>query len=221
MVQEWVELCGDRAVVDDPALMAGTGRIGRHRAAVLACRPAGADFGAGGLRKAMRMLELAERFGLAVVTIVQVSGHHPSGPQDGAMWLAVGQCMDRFLATTAPTLAVLVGEGVSGGALALTVCDRLIALENSFLCATAPEGVAAILWRQPGRAAQAAELLRLGTEEPLRLGLCDEVIPEGDSPVRDAVAAAACRHLDALTGIDTAERLQRRRERHMYSGPVG
>jgi acetyl-CoA carboxylase alpha subunit len=176
LVSDWVPLRGDRVSGDDPALMAGVGSLAGLPVGVLAHVPGGNDLGPAGLRKALRLVRLAERFDRTVVLFVDVRGRHVSSE---AMWPVVGEALERFMRASVPLVTVLCGEGVSGGALAFCVSDRLVALEYAYLAPNSPEAVSAIVWRDPGRAAEAAKLMRITSDDLVELGLCSRVIPEG------------------------------------------
>lgn len=219
LIDGLVELRGDRVSVDDPGIYTGIGRFLGQRLAVAAYRPDRGDAGAGGLRKVMRLVSFAERFQLPLVTFIDVVGRHPTDAPHGPMWPAVGQTLERLMQANVPTVAVLVGEGVSGGALALCATDRLIALENAYLAANAPEAVAGILWRDANRAQDAARLLRLTTDELVRAGLCDAVVPEGagahtnPQAICHALKSILDTQLTAACSIDPAQRCMLRQQR--------
>lgn len=192
LVSDFFELHGDRSVLEDPALLAGLGRLqGGAAIVVLAQRHDVNGLGPASLRKAARLVRLAERFALPVVTFVDDPGIHLSGAAQGAMWTAVGQLIEVFLSTPVPTLAVLCGEGASGGAVALSIADRLIALQHAYLAPIAPEAAAAILWRDPTRAADAATLLRLSVADMRCAGLPVVCVDEGPGAHLDSAAVIA------------------------------
>ncbi len=219
-----VELAGDRLLVDDEGLGAAVGKVGEVRALVLYCKPAQPNLGAGGLRKATRLLGLAERFGLAVITFVDVHGLHPTELPHGPMWPAVGRALQRFMDVEAPTVAVLTGEGVSGGALALSVTDRLIVLEHAYLAPSAPEAVSAILWRAPERAPDAARLTRRASADLVQMGVATAVVPEGEGAhvdprgVIERTGEVLAAELSLARGIAAGERRERRSQRFRALG---
>jgi acetyl-CoA carboxylase carboxyl transferase subunit alpha len=189
LADEFVELHGDRGFGDDPAIVVGLARIGGRRAVVIG-QQKGADteenirrnFGMPhpeGYRKAIRAMELAERFGLPVVTFVDVPGAHP-GPESEERGIA--ESIARSIATMTrlrtPIVAVITGEGGSGGALAIAVGDVVIALENAVYSVISPEGCAAILWRTADEAATAALAMRMTAADQAALGVVDIVVPE-------------------------------------------
>lgn len=222
LVTCFVALHGDRLISDDPAMLTGVGLVGEERIAIVAHRPGASDAGATGLRQAQRMAALAERFGLALVTLIHVRGLYPHDPGLGALWLTVGQTLDALMNCRAPSVAVLVGEGVSGGALALCVTDRLICLENAYLAPTSPEGVSAILWKDAQQPARAAALIAGNAENLVALGLCHTVVSEagGDEATLVRLNDALRAELRTAQALPSAERLERRRQRFLSIGGI-
>ena len=189
MADEFVELHGDRLYGDDAAIVAGLARIGGRRVVVVG-QQKGADtdenirrnFGMPhpeGYRKAMRAMELAERFGLPVVTFVDVPGAHP-GPESEERGIAeaIARSIGLMSRLRTPIVTVITGEGGSGGALAIAVGDVVIALENAVYSVISPEGCASILWRSTDEAATAAAAMRMSAADQLALGVVDLVVPE-------------------------------------------
>jgi len=189
MTEEFVELHGDRLFGDDSAIVAGLGRLDGRRIVVIG-QQKGADtdenirrnFGMPhpeGYRKAMRMMELAERFGLPVVTFVDVPGAHP-GPESEERGIAesIARSIALMSRLRTPIVSVITGEGGSGGALAIAVGDVVIALENAVYSVISPEGCASILWRTPDEAATAAVAMKMTAADQQALGVVDIVVPE-------------------------------------------
>ncbi len=189
MADDWIELHGDRGFGDDPALVAGFARVDGRRIAVIG-QQKGADtdenirrnFGMPhpeGYRKAMRVMELAERFGLPVVSFVDVPGAHP-GPESEERGIAdaIARSIALMSRLRTPIVAVITGEGGSGGALAIAVGDVVIALENSVYSVISPEGCAAILWRSADEAPTAALAMRMTATDQQSLGVVDIVVAE-------------------------------------------
>lgn len=186
---DFVELHGDRAYADDPALVAGVASIGGRSVVVLGQQKGrtvqhlvATNFGMAhpeGYRKALRMLGYAERFGFPVVTLVDTPGAHPGlEAEQRGQFIAIAEMIQRISGLRTPVVSVITGEGGSGGALALCAADRLLMLEHSYLSVISPEGCAAILWRQSAEAPRAARALRLGSA-PLRdLGIAHGIVPE-------------------------------------------
>ena len=189
MADDFVELHGDRLFGDDSAIVAGLCRLDGRRIAVVG-QQKGSDtdenirrnFGMPhpeGYRKAMRVMELAERFGLPVVTFVDVPGAHP-GPESEERGIAesIARSIGLMSRLRTPIVTVITGEGGSGGALAIAVGDVVIALENAVYSVISPEGCASILWRTPDEAPAAALAMRMTAAEQQALGVIDIVVPE-------------------------------------------
>ena len=189
IVVDFQELHGDRMYADDPAIITGLGWIGGQRVAIIGHQK-GRDtkertrrnFGMPrpeGYRKAQRIMQLAERFHLAVVTFIDTAGAYPGlEAEERGQSQAIAQSIEVMTALKTPIVAVVIGEGGSGGALAIGVCDKLLMLKYSTYSVITPEGCAAILWRSGDKVAAAAEALRLTTHELSKAGLVDEVIAE-------------------------------------------
>ncbi|SEP25877.1 acetyl-CoA carboxylase carboxyltransferase subunit alpha [Trujillonella endophytica] len=225
---DFVELHGDRAFSDDPAVVGGVaslaGRtvvvIGHEKGHTVRERVA-RNFGMAhpeGYRKAMRLLGHAETFGLPVVTLVDTPGAHP-GPEaeERGQSHAIAEIIQRSSRLRVPIVSVVTGEGGSGGALALCTSDRLLVLENAFLSVISPEGCAAILWRTATAAPTAARAMRLGAAHLRDSGIADAVVPEpagGAAADVDAAGqalrAALLRHLEELARLDVADLLEAR-----------
>ena len=189
MTEGFVELHGDRLFGDDPAMVAGFAWLGGRRVVILG-QQKGAEtdenirrnFGMPhpeGYRKAMRLMELAERLRIPVVTLIDVPGAHP-GPESEERGIAeaIARSIALMSRLRTPIVAVITGEGGSGGALAVAVGDVVIALENAVYSVISPEGCASILWRTPDRAADAAVAMRMTAAEQAELGVVDVVVPE-------------------------------------------
>lgn len=230
LVDGFQELRGDRLGGDSPAILAGVGRldgvpvvvIGHekgHDAAGLARHDYGMATPAG-YRKSARVLRLAAKLGLPVVTLVDTPGAHPgAAAEEQGQAVAIAENLRLLAGLPVPTVAVVTGEGGSGGALALAVADRLLVRAGAVLSVISPEGCAAILWRDPAAAPAAAAALRLDARSLLELGVVDGVVPEpgpdpGDVHVAaEALRAALSATLHGLLAEDPRARLERRRER--------
>jgi acetyl-CoA carboxylase carboxyl transferase subunit alpha len=231
---EFVSLAGDRHYGDDQAIMGGLASIG-GRKVVLIGHEKGHDtesrlqhnFGMGkpeGYRKAIRLMELAGRFGLPVVTLVDTSGAYPGvEAEERGQAEAIARSTEACLALPVPMVAAIVGEGGSGGAVALASAERVLMFEHAVYSVISPEGCAGILWRTAEKAAQAAEAMKMTAHDLAQLGVVDRIVPE---PVggahRDPAAAAAAlsaaigEELDALAG-KSAKQLRRMREDRFLS----
>jgi len=188
LAADFVPLRGDRSGIDDPALVGGLARIGDTNCVVIAQsrgdRLLDGDhhdgrMSAAGYRKARRLMQLADRLQLPLITFVDTPGAH-DGIADEAAGLAgsISDCLAAMSALTTPSVAVVIGEGGSGGALALTMADRILMQQNAMYAITSPEGAAAILFRDRERAPEVAEALGVSAGELQALGVIDEVVPE-------------------------------------------
>jgi acetyl-CoA carboxylase carboxyl transferase subunit alpha len=236
LIDEFTPLAGDRAFADDAAILGGLGRF-RGRSVMLIGQEKGADtaervvhnFGMArpeGYRKAVRLMKLAERFRLPVVTLVDTPGAHPGiDAEERGQAEAIARSIECCLGLEVPIVAVVLGEGGSGGAIALAAADRVLMLEHSIYSVISPEGCAAILWRSADKAADAAEALRYTAQDLLDLQLIDEIVPEplggahrARSTTISAVGDAIARHLDALAGTAGPELRRQRREKFLAMG---
>jgi acetyl-CoA carboxylase carboxyl transferase subunit alpha len=236
IADEFIELHGDRAFGDDEAVVAGLATIGDHRVAVIG-QQKGADteenlrrsFGMPhpeGYRKAMRVMELAERCGLPVVTFVDVPGAHP-GPESEERGIAeaIARSIGLMTRLRTPIVTVITGEGGSGGALAIAVGDVVLALENAVYSVISPEGCASILWRTTDEAPTAALAMKMSVIDQQVLGVVDEIIdepPEGAHADHEEtgrrVKAAVTRELDRLTAIPLDVLVEERYRRYRSFG---
>ncbi len=236
ITDDFIELHGDRHFGDDAALVGGFARIGERRIVVLG-QQKGAEteenirrnFGMPhpeGYRKAMRLMELAERFGMPVVSLVDVPGAHP-GPESEERGIAeaIARSIGLMARLRTPIVAVITGEGGSGGALAIAVGDVVIALENAVYSVISPEGCASILWRTPDRAADAAVAMKMTAADQLALDVVDVVVPEPPGGAQNDHAETARRlrativeHLDALAAIPLDELVDARYRRYRTFG---
>jgi len=179
-----------------------------------------------GYRKAMRLARLAEKFGMPLVTLVDTGGAYPGkDAEEGGQAGAIANSILTFTGLQTPTVTVVIGEGGSGGALALAVCDRVFMLENSIYSVISPEGCAALLWRDAAEGPKAAAALHLIAMDLFELGLIDGVIPEptGGAHTDPAGTAKRVMHelqsaLGTLEKLDPAERLRLRHEKYLSMG---
>lgn len=202
-VEDFTLLSGDRAFADDQAIMGGLGRIGDHKVMVIG-HEKGDDtvsrirhnFGMGkpeGYRKAIRLMQLADRFGLPVVTIVDTSGAFPGiVAEERGQAEAIARSTEAALALGVPMVSAIVGEGGSGGAIALAAGNHVLMFEHAVYSVISPEGCASILWRTSDKAADAAEAMRITSGDLERLGVIDQLVPEPlGGAHRDPSAACA------------------------------
>ena len=237
--EDFYELRGDRMGGDDPALRGGLARLGGRPVAVLfhhrGCSPEEQRACRGGMalpagyRKAARIMHIAERLRLPLVTFIDTPGAYPGVEAEAANIAgAIAECIATMLSLSVPTVAAILGEGGSGGAIALAAADRVLMLENATYTVISPEGAAAILWKDAAAAPQAAEALALSAPRLLELGVIDEVIPEplgGAHVDPDATAQAirdtVIRHLSELDGLSLDERRRLRYSRYRNAGNCG
>ncbi len=225
---DFVELHGDRRFSDDAAIVGGLARLG-GRSVVLLGQQKGRgtkeaihrNFGMAnpeGYRKTQRLLELAERFQRPVVTLIDTMGAYPGiGAEERGQAEAIARNLEMLMGLRVPVVAAIIGEGGSGGALALGVADRVLMLEFSIYSVISPEGCASILWRDAAKAEIAADNLRLTAPDLFKLGVIDEIIREAPGGAqRDPVLTAGhlrdalVRNLEEVAGLEPDERLRRR-----------
>jgi acetyl-CoA carboxylase carboxyl transferase subunit alpha len=235
---EFEELHGDRAFADDPAIVGGVARLD-DRSVVVIGHQKGRDtrekirrnFGMPrpeGYRKALRLMRLAERFRMPVITFIDTPGAYPGiGAEERGQSEAIARNLFEMAKLGTPIVSVVIGEGGSGGALAIGVCDKLLMFQFSTYSVISPEGCASILWRAADKAADAAEAMGITADSLTRLGLVDEVVPEPlGGAHRDIEAMAktlktALRtSLDSLNAIPLERLLERRYERLSHYGEL-
>ncbi|MCK6561489.1 acetyl-CoA carboxylase carboxyltransferase subunit alpha [candidate division KSB1 bacterium] len=189
MVDDFVELHGDRAFGDDPAIIAGLGRLGPHHVFIVG-QQKGRDtkqklyrnFGMPhpeGYRKALRIMKLAAKFRRPIISLVDTPGAYPGiGAEERGQAEAIARNLLEMSHLPVPIIVVIVGEGASGGALGIGVGDRVWMQENTWYSVISPEGCAAILWHDSTKAEQAAEAMKIGASDLIKLGLIDAIIEE-------------------------------------------
>lgn len=207
LIEDFIPLAGDRAFGEDAAIIGGFGRLGRRRIMLIG-HEKGDDtasrlkhnFGMAkpeGYRKAVRLMQLADRFGLPVVTIVDTAGAFPGvQAEERGQAEAIARSTEECLALKVPLVAAIVGEGGSGGAIAIAAANRVLMLEHSVYSVISPEGCASILWRTAEKAADAAEAMKMTAQDLERLGVIDRIVAE---PVGGA-------HRDPAEAISTLGR---------------
>lgn len=186
---EFHELHGDRLFADDRAMVAGFAMIGGHRVMAI-CTQKGRDtkenilrnFGSAhpeGYRKALRLMRLADKFGLPIITLIDTAGAYPGiGAEERHIAEAIAVNLREMTLFKVPIIAAVIGEGGSGGALGIGVADKVLILENAYYSVISPEGCAAILWKDRAAASKAAEALKITANHLLELGLVDDIVPE-------------------------------------------
>jgi acetyl-CoA carboxylase carboxyl transferase subunit alpha len=236
IITEFHELHGDRAFKDDAAIVGGIGRLGGQPVMVIG-QQKGRDtkskirrnFGMArpeGYRKAMRLMRLAARFGLPIVTFIDTPGAYPGvGAEERGQSEAIARSLFEMSQIKTPIVAVVIGEGGSGGALALGVADRVMMLQYSIYSVISPEGCASILWKSADKAQDAAEAMGITAERLYSLKLVDEVLPEplggahrDPDAMAQAIRNAVINHLDALDRLSTEALLEARYQRLMAFG---
>ena len=229
---DFFELHGDRRYADDPAIVGGLAYLGATPVTVIAIEKGHTakervqrGFGAPqpeGYRKALRLMRQAEKFHRPVVCFVDTSGAGCNvGAEERGQGEAIAECLTTMSALQTPVLSILIGEGGSGGALALAAGDRVWMLENAVYSVISPEGCATILWKDAAKAEQAAEELKLTADDALALGVVESVIPEaglGEPEFYDALAQRLMREVDALTEMPIQELLSARYARFRRFG---
>ena len=189
LTDDFMPLAGDRAFADDPAIIGGLARIDGRRVMLIG-HEKGDDtasrlkhnFGMAkpeGYRKAIRLMRLADRFGIPVVTLVDTPGAFPGvQAEERGQAEAIARSTEECLALRVPMVAVVVGEGGSGGAVAIATANRVLMFEHAIYSVISPEGCASILWRTADRAADAAEAMKITAQDQLALGVVDRIVPE-------------------------------------------
>jgi len=235
-VDDFMMLAGDRAFADDQAIVGGLGRIAGRRVMVIG-HEKGDDtasrlrhnFGMAkpeGYRKAIRLMQLAERFRLPVVTLVDTAGAFPGvQAEERGQAEAIARSTEQCLALTVPIVAAIVGEGGSGGAVALAAANRVLMFEHAVYSVISPEGASSILWRTADKAADAAEAMKITASDLKALGVVDRIVPEplggAHRAPEDAIAALGAAIADELAGLDGQGRaalVAARREKFLQIG---
>jgi acetyl-CoA carboxylase carboxyl transferase subunit alpha len=233
LIADFVPLAGDRAFGDDQAIIGGLGTL-EGRQIMLIGHEKGDDtvsrlkhnFGMGkpeGYRKAIRLVELADRFGLPVVTLVDTSGAFPGiQAEERGQAEAIARSTEACLNLGVPMVAAIVGEGGSGGAIALAAANTVLMFENAVYAVISPEGCASILWRSAEKAAEAAEAMKVTAADLLRLGVIDEIVPEPVGGAHreptlaiDALGTAIAKALDRLGRSSSADLRRDRRQKFL------
>ena len=239
LFQEYTPLAGDRNFADDHSIMGGLARLGDRPVMVIG-HEKGHDtksrivrnFGMArpeGYRKAIRLMDLANRFGLPVISLVDTPGAYPGkGAEERGQSEAIARSTEKCLQLKVPLISVIIGEGGSGGAVAFATANRLIMLENSIYSVISPEGCASILWKDAEKMREAAEALRLTAQDLKTLGICDQIIaePKGGAhrdrkATMKTVGATLGKLLDEL-GKKSPDRLMKdRRQKFLDMGTKG
>ena len=236
LITDFVPLAGDRSYAEDHAVIGGIGRFEGNSVVVIG-QEKGNDtetrlkhnFGMArpeGYRKAQRLMGLANQFSLPVISFVDTAGAYPGiGAEERGQAEAIARSIECCLALTVPMVSVVIGEGGSGGAIAIAVADRVLMLEHSVYSVISPEGCASILWRDGSHAADAANALKLTAQDLLALDIIDEVIVEpigaahrNRSATIEAVGLAISKNLKEVSNEDGTVLRQQRRDKYLKMG---
>ena len=236
---EYTPLAGDRNFADDHAIMGGLARL-NDRPVVVIGQEKGSDtksriernFGMArpeGYRKAIRLMDLAARFGLPVITLVDTPGAYPGkGAEERGQAEAIARSTEKCLQVGVPVISVIIGEGGSGGAVALATADRILMLEHSVYSVITPEGCASILWKDSEKMREAAEAMRLTAQDLLKLGVIDSIISEprgGAQRDRSGTIASVGKALDEtlakFDGQTSDALIKARRQKYLDMGKKG
>ena len=233
---DWIELHGDRSFRDDEAIIGGWASIGEHSVMVVGHQK-GRDikenlrrnFGMAhpeGYRKSIRLMHLAEKFNIPVITFVDTPGAYPGiGAEERGQSEAIARSTDCTLSLKVPVISVIIGEGGSGGAMALAAANNVLMLEHSIYTVASPEASASILWRSSEKAKEAANAMKITAQDLLRLGIIDQII---DEPVGGAhreptqmisqIKSAIIRSINELRNFNEKELIEKRREKFIKIG---
>ncbi len=239
LMTDFMELHGDRAFSDDKALVCGLARFQDNKVVVMGHQK-GRDtkenlrrnFGCAhpeGYRKALRLMQLAEQFGMPIIIFIDTPGAYPGiGAEERGQSQAIATNLREMAGIGVPIIATVIGEGGSGGALGIGIADKVFVLENSYYSVISPEGCAAILWKNGSKAPQAAEVLKLTGQDLLKFGIIEGVIPEPmggahRDPQRAAhnVKEVLGKTLKELMGLDKEELLRLRYKKFRDIGVTG
>ena len=225
--EDFIELHGDRNFRDDGAVVGGVGRLGNQAVTVIGIQKGKnlqdnlkRNFGQPhpeGYRKALRLMKQAEKFGRPVVTFINTAGAYPGlGAEERGQGEAIARNLLEMSDLKVPIIAIIIGEGGSGGALALAVADRVWMLENSMYAVLSPEGFASILWKDGSRAMEAAELMKITSFELLKMRVVDQVISERGyfaAELMEQIKSELIRQLDQLQQLPLEDLLEQRYQR--------
>ena len=232
----FVKLHGDRYFGDDKAIVGGIGNIGKHAVTIIGIQKGNSiqenikrNFGQPnpeGYRKALRLMKQAEKFKRPVVTLINTSGAYPGlGAEERGQGEAIAKLLFESAGLKVPVISIFIGEGGSGGALALAAGDRVWMLENGMYAVLSPEGFASILWRDPSKASEAAELMKLTAKDLLANEIIEKIIPEAEEGIEnnlkfttDILKENLLEELDFLCSLEPEELLEQRYERFRKFG---
>jgi acetyl-CoA carboxylase carboxyl transferase subunit alpha len=233
---EFSELHGDRLFAEDRAIVGGFACLAEHKVMVIGTQK-GRDtkenilrnFGCAqpeGYRKALRLMKMADKFGLPIITLIDTAGAYPGiGAEERHVAEAIAVNLREMMLLRVPIIAAVIGEGGSGGALGIGVADRVLVLENAYYSVISPEGCAAILWKDRSASAKAAEALKITAKDLFELGLVDEIIPEplggahtDPEKTAEKLGQHLLAHLKELLEMPPPDRLKARYEKYRANG---
>ena len=239
IMSDFVELHGDRSFADDKAIVGGFAKLDNQKIMVIGHQK-GRDtkenlkrnFGCAhpeGYRKALRLMQLAEKFGLAIAIFIDTPGAYPGiGAEERGQAQAIALNLREMIQIATPIIAVVIGEGGSGGALGIGIADKVCVLENAYYSVISPEGCAAILWKDGSKAPEAAEVLKLTAQDLLKMSIIDEVILEplggahrDPQKMGEILKEMINRNLNELKAKNTGELLKLRYRKFRNIGVVG
>ncbi|SON57856.1 Acetyl-coenzyme A carboxylase carboxyl transferase subunit alpha [Hartmannibacter diazotrophicus] len=215
LIEDWTPLAGDRSFGEDQAILAGLGRF-RGRSVAILGQEKGHDtqsrirhnFGMArpeGYRKAIRLMKLADRFGLPVLSFVDTAGAYPGiGAEERGQAEAIARSTQACLQLSVPNVALVIGEGGSGGAIAIATASRVLMLEHAIYSVISPEGAASILWKDSARAQDAATNMKITAQDLLKLGVIDEIVKEpmgGAHRDGEATIRASGDHIESMLAV--------------------
>jgi acetyl-CoA carboxylase carboxyl transferase subunit alpha len=228
LTSDFMELHGDRSFADDKAMVGGIAKFEGKKIMVMGHQK-GRDikenlkrnFGCAhpeGYRKALRLMQLAEKFNLPIVIFIDTPGAYPGiGAEERGQAQAIATNLKEMVSIAVPIINVVIGEGGSGGALGVGVADRICVMENAYYSVISPEGCAAILWKSSAKAPEAAEVLKLTAQDLLKMGIIDEIVPEpmggahrDPQKTVDTLRSVISRNLGELAGLKKEEFLKAR-----------
>jgi acetyl-CoA carboxylase carboxyl transferase subunit alpha len=236
LITDFVALAGDRKFGEDEAIVGGFGRFRGESVCVIGHEKGSStetrlkhNFGMArpeGYRKAVRLMEMADRFGLPVISLVDTAGAYPGiGAEERGQAEAIARSTDACLGLGVPNVAVIIGEGGSGGAIAVATANRVLMLQNAIYSVISPEGAASILWRDTSKAQEAATNMKITADDLLRFGVIDAIVPEpiggahrDPAAAIDAAGAAIAAALDDLKDLDRDTVRRQRREKFLAIG---
>jgi len=239
IMSDFIELHGDRSFSDDKAIIGGLARID-HQKIVVIGHQKGRDtkenlrrnFGCAhpeGYRKALRLMQLAEEFNLPIVIFIDTPGAYPGvGAEERGQAQAIALNLREMVSIGVPIIAIVIGEGGSGGALGIGIADRVCVLENAYYSVISPEGCAAILWKNGSKAPEAAEVLKLTGPDLLKMGIIDEIVPEplggahtGPQRMGEILKETINNNLQELIPLKRDELLKLRYKKFRGMGAIG